>query len=606
MSRRFPQALFALIFGLLIVTTPSHSFASTTGGGACPGGANYLSLSNPQAGGGQGSVTLASLGITSCYYVSAAGSDSNSGTSESSPWLHAPGMPACSSNCAAVSPTGGEGFILRGGDTWHRNSGAPSTGGTWNWGYSGSSITTPIYLGVDFTWYAGSSFARPMINEDNPITNSSPSGCPYPMDGITSSLSFGGQSYVIFDALEFTGDCTSGGSGGRVVDTGDYTIAERLYMHGWSIASSAGDDAHPLLANGTGGTPNNQNRKLFIVIDGSDSTFGNKCTTPTCVATDNGTGNSNITGLGTMWAVSDCWDVEYTVIHHTSQGFYCGDAGIIHDNDLEYIFEPAFGGRHGNVFEIITPGSGYLCTNLIAYNNTTANTIEGVNWWPQCPNFYLFNNSWLNSGHFAPDANGLMLSPPGSSGSSVVKAYLYNNTFQANSVTAGPANQYTPGWAAGSGIYFENNHIMDFTSISSFFGCRGNNCTTVQDNGGEVFQTTNTANLQGYVIGNDYGPATDCTGATSGAHPCATLAAGNSSTAFCNTVAALNAAAGTACLSGSSGGVAEQSGWGGLIAVYPANPVNQRTGAWDAGAYEFASGSGSTPVAPTGLAAVVQ
>ena len=66
-----------------------------------------------------------------CYFIAANGSDANSGTSESSPWLHAPGMPNCTGQCAKVTPTAGEGFIFRGGDTWHFGNSAtmPYTGG---------------------------------------------------------------------------------------------------------------------------------------------------------------------------------------------------------------------------------------------------------------------------------------------------------------------------------------------------------------------------------------------------------------------------------------------------------------------------------------------
>jgi len=66
-----------------------------------------------------------------CYFIAANGSDANSGTSESSPWLHAPGMPNCTANCAAHTPVAGEGFIFRGGDTWHfgNSSASPYTGG---------------------------------------------------------------------------------------------------------------------------------------------------------------------------------------------------------------------------------------------------------------------------------------------------------------------------------------------------------------------------------------------------------------------------------------------------------------------------------------------
>jgi hypothetical protein len=590
MTRTFPQTLFAFLFAIFVIATPSHSFAATAGGGACPTGTNYLDLNNPQNGGGQGSITLASLGINSCYYIAANGSDSNAGNSETAPWLHAPGMPACSGTCASVNPGAGNGFIFRGGDTWHVSSGSPSTGGSWSWNQSGTS-GAPVYLGVDFTWSSGSSFARPIINEDNPITTSEPSGCPHPDDG-TNRIDLSGASWVILDGFEEQGDCTSGGSSGNIVNlgAGTHNIAERLYIHGWSVASSAGDDNHVALGNGNGNPSDNTNRLIFNVIDGSDSTWGDKCTNAACIQQIGG--NSN--GYATMWAVNTCWDVEYNVIRHTSQGMECGDASIVHDNLLEYLFNPAFGGRHGNVFEVTLTGNGMLCNNFVAYNNITRNTVEGVNWWISCPNHYIFNNAWLNSGHFSPDPNGLMISSAGTSGQ-VVKAFVYNNTFQANAAQAPGGGGSGGQWNSGSSISFQNNHIMDFTSIGNFFNCGSGNPCSTRDGGGEVWQTTSAANSQGYVIGNDYAPTTGTD---------ATVGAGNDITSWCSTIP--NGAAVTACESGSTGGVTEQSGWGGQVASYPAIQPVQRASAWDAGAYEFGLSSNGAPTPPTGLSAVVQ
>src|SRR5208337_2423696 len=157
---------------LLLLIAPSAWAA----GGACPTGASYLNPANPTG----SLVTLSSLGVTNCYFIAANGSDSNAGTTEAAPWLHAPEMPNCSSNCAAVDTShttniAGTGFIFRGGDTWHfGNSGAsPYTGGTWNIWWSGNTSCAYetgegncFYIGVDQAWYTGSSWARPVLNMD--------------------------------------------------------------------------------------------------------------------------------------------------------------------------------------------------------------------------------------------------------------------------------------------------------------------------------------------------------------------------------------------------------------------------------------------------------
>jgi hypothetical protein len=67
-------------------------------------------------------------------------------------------------------------------------------------------------------------------------------------------VDFSGRSNVIFDGFEFTGDCTSGGSDGVVVNQGSFTIAERLYFHGWSVAQTAQEylqqsKSHPIFGH---------------------------------------------------------------------------------------------------------------------------------------------------------------------------------------------------------------------------------------------------------------------------------------------------------------------------------------------------------------------
>jgi hypothetical protein len=69
------------------------SFALTLSAhAACPTGTNYVNVAN-EGQAGTFNQTLASLGVTSCYYVGVSGLDSNNGTSESTPFLHIPGTP---------------------------------------------------------------------------------------------------------------------------------------------------------------------------------------------------------------------------------------------------------------------------------------------------------------------------------------------------------------------------------------------------------------------------------------------------------------------------------------------------------------------------------
>ena len=177
---------------------------------------------------------------SNCYFVSASGVDTNTGTDEAHPWLHAPGMPNCANTCASVqstidTTTGGTGIgiILHGGDTWHfGNSGAtPYTGGTWTFNAGGTPSTCLsdiassgcMYYGVDQTWYnsgvCGSSWCRPILSGDNPTTgfgtSQFASSCAYQVTGGNNTLTTtgGNRTNIFLDGFEMTGMCSSRISG---------------------------------------------------------------------------------------------------------------------------------------------------------------------------------------------------------------------------------------------------------------------------------------------------------------------------------------------------------------------------------------------------------
>jgi hypothetical protein len=260
MLRFLPRITFIALFaGICLLSFHFLGVPNAlASGGPCPSSASYTNPSNPNG----PLVTLSSLGVTNCYYVADNGSDSNNGTSESTSWLHAPMMPNCSSNCLTLqngpNGTGGDGvpagtgIIFRGGDTWNFGistdtncpgaSCVPSSGGTWEWNPPTESCPTglcpngtaahPIYLGVDATWYAGSSWARPIFTGNNPLCNSGNvngttclsttlfgqptyyvSSCANQIGGVDNSnnfIDFAADEYYIVDNFEMTGLCQSG------------------------------------------------------------------------------------------------------------------------------------------------------------------------------------------------------------------------------------------------------------------------------------------------------------------------------------------------------------------------------------------------------------
>jgi hypothetical protein len=253
----------AFILGMLLIPIASRA--------ACPTSSTY---------GFQRNATLASLGITQCFYIAANGSDSNDGLSSSTPWLHAPGMSTCINNCLkqvnGTSPypgmIGGVGFIFRGGDTWHfgNSSASPYTGGFWSiwgiWGYHAGTdrdncyddqhTTGCTYFGVDPTWYKSGdpAWSRPILTADNSPSISYVNSCAYQID-------MHGEPYIVnlmvqtgvatmFDNFELTGICAQQpkfnpvtapqdafvSMGGAEVQGISMDFVSNLYIHGWSVA----------------------------------------------------------------------------------------------------------------------------------------------------------------------------------------------------------------------------------------------------------------------------------------------------------------------------------------------------------------------------------
>jgi len=317
------------------------------------------------------SLMIARTASATTYYVAANGSDSNSGTSKTSPWLHAPGMPNCSATCSSATVGAGDSLIFRGGDAWHfaNSSASPYVGsGGWTFSRSGTSsnceldasagtvvTTSCIYVGTDQSWYAGAAFARPILTADNPLSTSMPASCTYNSSGSTF-IRFSG-SYLIIDDFDVQGACIGSASGGSFVDpTGTMVEISNCYFHGWTLTTS-GDDNFPMIS-----VTQNRNyvRIDHNVFDGSDSSNG------TTAGMDCGFG---IYGVGQ--------EIDHNVFRRMSNAIK-GVTGVIksiHDNLFEYLYNAdGISGVHGNVME----SNGESPGNVYFYNNVYRLSNEGV------------------------------------------------------------------------------------------------------------------------------------------------------------------------------------------------------------------------------------
>ena len=594
----------SLTFLLLLFAAPC--FAS---GGACP-------ASSPLA------------GTSNCYFISAqsGASDSNSGTSESSPWLHAPGMPKCTGNCATVqSSFGGAGSIIhvgiifRGGDSWHfGNSGAtPYTGGEWQWFWHGTTASCVYevstsgcnYIGVDPTWYSGGSWSRPIFTGDNPVCNGTScvngststkfvTSCAYQIGSQTVNRMFQRYEYLWVDNIEFTGFCvqdtTNSGSNGNAQvmmwapGTGlsgvGQDISTNLYFHGWSETSGANDNNAINCTMISGGIE----VASALVVDGSDSN-------PALCS-------SNL--FASILHLND------SIFRYSTQGVggLCHD---IHDNIWEHWFTPyaAPSGTHGNGLECNSDLQG--SSPNVFYNNIFRHDDPGFvhsgnpHWWLSPGSTaaeYWFNNLEYDIGGQAWDVCG---TSNDSKCTGTAGVYMFNNTLV--DVVQPCYLGLTPPYY-GTNFTIANEHLIN-TPLDggSSTPCNGYNSAT------NVAMSDATATSQGYTTGSGGTSGGSNTCANDGTEPCSptassksTVGAGANKQSYCTTLASYSSDpsvgtdASNACKYGTTDGCSYNSTTH-TMSCPAKTTVARPSGAWDAGVYQYTGG----PPPPTGLTAVV-
>ena len=401
-------------------------------GGACPAGANYYQPSS--TGGAPTLVTLSSLGVTSCYYFAASGSNTNNGTTESTPLLDLFMTTTCTNdtNCAAKQTTwsgtpAGIALILRGGDTWHfGNSGASPYEGAAGWAFNNSpgpagTNAHPIYVGVDIGWYAGGSFARPILTGDNAPNSSQVLGsCTYPT--AHNPIDISGGAYYIIDNFEMTGVCTNSSNWNIVMmaygSLSGWANFYNLYIHGWSHV----------------GFPN-----------------PNNCTAnSTCMSAFRGSVSSSPPGETLLYDVVDggdsdpvpmelcycgAWRIAYSYFNNGSQ-FITRDQNSFHDSAILNFVDNG----HANVMESVGdspgPSNKYaFYNNLFGHLYAATTVYSNVCFWPfptVGSTLYWFNN-------VVYDAAACEFFNMGQNGSDQGTIAIFNATFQFKHRTDGGA-----------------------------------------------------------------------------------------------------------------------------------------------------------------------
>lgn len=562
-----------------------------------------------------GGACPASLPVSgnNCYFVSAAGLDSNNGTTESTPWLHAPGMPNCSSACLTKQTAGmnpGEGVILRGGDTWHLgNSGAsPYTGGTWdtsNWIGTGTTCqyegTTSgcIYWGVDKTWFTGGSWVRPILTGDNALLATPGVGqfvasCSHSI--VSTNEMMVGSQYSIIDNFEFTGQCVSRVNGaepddqylsyfGSGISGQGLLILENLYFHGWTTTSSAGTGNNSEACTVIGGGNNGIQVLDHIVVDGSDS-------------------NPQACGWGVF---PSFYHFRDSIVRFTNQGVgqWCHD---IHDNIFEDMNIPNIP-THGNVIECNANSEGNAAnqpanTPNVVYNNIfrhDASQYVGSgdpDLW-LCPNYqpeYWFNNIMEDLGGEGWSIAGVAHYPgcPITNGVLTQSVAMFNNTLL--DVPGGQPCSMDNG-GTDTTLTVLNEHLIN--SPFGAGGCNGNG------NVSNIIMSDAVGTSQGYTTGvAGSSQANQCANDTT--KPCSpvsgtksTVGAGTNKQTYCSALATYTAESAiatdafTACKNSTTDGCSYNQTNHTMNCPAQVAVLRPVSSAWDSGAYQFLAGGNS-------------
>jgi len=504
------------------------------------------------------------------YYIAANGSDSNSGTSKTAPWAHAPGMANATGKPAANTPGPGDQFIFRGGDTWGPASWPMAPQGT------GGSAGNPVYFGVDQAWSVGASWTRPIFSGGGTYPGTQAGG----MAGHVLALDY--LSNWVVDNIEFTAffyNNSTSGSGAPISCNNGSTCTnfevKNCYVHGWTHGSGGGttDVGTFLFVNGQ---HNGTSSAHDNVVDGSDTagdSFG---------VFSGGPGNIYRNYVSHVVNVVNSNVTAMLNIHdNTFLSTACSFDGVTHGNAIQNNPPSAGVIVYNNLVEHL--GACSFPLNMQAGSNSTN---------------YFFNNVYVDVSNIA-----VSLSTYAGGGVSNATFYAFNNTIEPGSDAAGGTSNAVfsiDGDSNRALYYICNNHGITSGPLTTVYGSGGSYslaCTASIPSTStyNMVESKATANGQGYTSSQTY-PFSP-TGSTS-----PTVGAGTNLISFCNGISDSTAQA--ACLNDATDGVTEVAGSGGFVVSSPnRTPIAEpTTGAWDIGAY----GLGTQVNPPSGLTAVVQ
>jgi hypothetical protein len=472
------------------------------------------------------------------------------------------------------------GFVFRGGDTWHfGNSGASPYVGAGSPGLhivtSGSS-GSPIYWGVDKTWFSGNSWTRPIFSGDNPFSSVGVSSCAHDESQYTA-LSYLGENNQYIDSIEFSGFCWHGNQsnsnenicclthieGAQGASTPSNDIISDVYIHGWSHVNFS--------CSSSGGEPTGNCDGAYGIALGSNSTYEKGDTIVGTVIDGEDTDRQSLCAICFAG-----YDIHNSVLRYLANGVVTNNTHVFHDNLLEYLLQSADGDTHTNGFEFNVEWAG---TNAV-YNNVIRNLwLSGaceVSQW-ESPNTvdYYFNNVVYGLG-CSGNYYDIVGAPSG--GSNGWTSYLFNNTWvvpAAGAINANPAST-TANWY--------NNHCIipgGGTASSCYSGSGTMNYLA------DLIQTPTVASGQGYSSTETFAYSPSAGGSTVGA--------GTNEQSYCSNLLGssdlLLQAAGKACQQDTTYACSYSTSTHSVTCPARTPSPRPSSGNWDIGAYQNTGGA---------------
>jgi hypothetical protein len=460
-------------------------------------------------------------------------------------------MGGCVASCAAARPQAGDHIILKGGVTWP-NAVFPII---WNWsGASGN----PIYIGVNQTWYAGGSWARPVFD----------AGGTQIAGTFNGFIKIQNTNYVTIDQIEMKGLYWTGNPAYGTLNYinaygSTYLSLTNDYFHGWS---------HDTYANGT-------RDALDVVLGMSGAPFNQGSVVDHCIfdGSPNGTDSA---GAVYAWPT-----VTNSVARNMANGFLTnGLVSTVSGSTVGPINQSFDSSMHENCIEPVGDTGTVFVFNNVIHDCTAVSFLSGPSNSPTAPlATYFFNNVLWSSGSSAPIPIQIDQRSP----SSDISAYVYNNTaYSPNNNTC--IRLLNRGSGANNVIDIRNNFCITGGSAIDL----GPGATTLT-NANNVTMTAAQATTAGMSLSEAF-PYEPLSSNCGGAANCPVGQGQNLSGLANGNLAALANDTPFGCTVDASYQVA-----------CPARAMNVRGQTWAAGAYQVGSTSSQVPNPPTGLVATV-